>query len=810
MNQRTSRCLSLIPFIVLSALGRPGRTQTPEPAATAQVTGTSETLGEITVTASKRKEPIQDTPTALSVIDSSTLEKLGIDRLDDYAGLLPNMSVSKNVGGGVGNVILRGVYTGASDLTATTATYIGETPFTLANGLSLSSYMAPDTDLMNVERIEVLRGPHGTLFGATGLGGVIRIIPAKPDLSETFGQIRLGASQISSGGRSGSSGDGQRMLLNVPIQQGVAAVTFSAFNRTDPGFTSNLTTGKNNLAESRASGGALSLRLLPAPDLDLGLRLITQKTDTTGYSYQDNAKGTGAPIDRNYTYRGVIDGFAKTRYDQIELSGDYKTSTGTLMAALSQSKSQQDLEYDLTPQFVGTSAGLRNLYSTLYPANSALGFPYPGLSVVVPGTVAPTATVLPAGIAGRVTPSTEKTSFELRFASEKMNSMEFLGGFFYTKEEENYRSSARNVNADGSSVQGNMTSIVSALGGYPSNTGIPGLAVTANGLVPAGTLFDFTFKPSYQEAAVFGNATFYLENNLDASFGMRRATTDQKLEVKNDPLVGQVNYGNYALATQDSATTYQLALRYRPQQRMSFFARVASGYRPGGINFAYPTAPAYKADTVVNYELGVKGKVGTFQYDASVYHIDWKDTQLSYRDATTTLLVGNAGAAEVNGFELQLSMRPLEQLTVGAVLGYNKARISDISASASAATGATVGDRLPGSPATTAALFADHRMGLGGNIFLTLGATAKYQGDKNAAFSGPAVSAVNFNMPAYTTLDLRASLEHHRTTWRLAVYNATDTLAYSGYDTVVPAANAPSQGNVIRPRSLAVNVTVDF
>jgi outer membrane receptor protein involved in Fe transport len=764
------------------------------------------TLATVQVTASKRQEALQDAPMAVSTLTAATLQVLGVERLDDYTGLIPNLAISKSVGEGVGNVIVRGINTGSLDASATTATYIGEAPLTFSNGLSLSSYLAPDPSLFNVERVEVLKGPQGTLFGATGLGGVLRIIPARPNLRETFGQVRLGGTQVEQGGR----GTGLRAMVNVPLQPGMAAVSATAFSRTDPGYTTNLTTGSTNLSESKLSGGSVLLRVKPSPELDLGLRLLTQQTDTYGFNTQDNLKGSGIPVDRNYSHRGVIDAKAKTQYAQVELTCDYTTQRGTLTAVLSQTRARQDLEYDLTPQFIGTTVGLQQLYGALYGPGSALGFPYPGLAVSVPGTAAPTATMFPAGVTGRVSPNTDKTSLELRFVSKKVNQFEFLAGMFLTKEDERYRLRSNHVNADGSPVAGQVTAVINTLGDYKSNTGIPGFAVTATGLVPAGTLYDLMLRPYFDESAVFGNATYYVSDQLDASVGLRHARSDQTIDVSSDANIGFLNYGSYRVSTQDSATTYQATLRYRPGPTLSTYVRVASGYRPGGSNFSYPTAPAYKADTVFNFEMGLKGSAGPWTFDTSVYRIDWKDTQLNFRDATTALVISNAGAAQVNGLEAQLGYRPTDALTLGVALGYNRARITNISAVASASSGVVLGDRLPGAPEWTAALVGDYRMAVGHKRVLTVGASAKYQGDKNAAYSGATLRDVNFNMPAYSTVDLRATMAWARYQLRFAIDNATNTFAYSGYDTVVPTTSAPSQANVIRPRTLSVNLTVDF
>jgi iron complex outermembrane recepter protein len=181
----------------------------------------------VEVTASKRRERLIDAPTAITAISNERLENLGVESFAGYASLVPNLGVALGSAPGTGAIVLRGLYTGPQQTTSTTAIYLGEAPFTSSGAFALGSFIVPDVDLFDVARVEVLKGPQGTLYGSTALGGLIRIVPRLPDTSVFGGNVKLGASKVSGGG-DGYTG---KVSLNVPISPGLLAVQVGAFSR---------------------------------------------------------------------------------------------------------------------------------------------------------------------------------------------------------------------------------------------------------------------------------------------------------------------------------------------------------------------------------------------------------------------------------------------------------------------------------------------------------------------------------------------------------------------------------------------------
>lgn len=743
------------------------------PASPSTVTASDDTQ-VVTVTASKRRERAQDVPAALLVIGAPALERLGIEKLADYSTLVPNVAVGSAAGSGLGALILRGMYTGVQQQTATTVIYLGETPFTASGGLSLSALTTPDPDLVDVDRIEVLKGPQATLYGAGSLGGLIRITPRRADLSVLSGRVSLGASKVTDG----SNGHGVRASLNVPLLTDKLALLVNVFDRTDAGFTRNITTGRDNLGQTKSQGGSASLRFKPTSAMDVNLRLMTQKADTHGVMGQDNLVGTGTPAYGQRQYAATFDRGVATKYGLGELTADYGLSNGMLTVSLSKASIKVGIFEDYT-------AAYAPLVALITDARTVFGAPLN------------TPPFIPYSVRGDVTPSVDKTSFELRFASKRLGAIEYLTGLYATRERNHYATHNFQFDNAGTLYTGQV------LGFDPSSP-------TFTRLFERGVLAYADLYSTYREMALFGNATVYLDNDVDATVGLRRATNEQSANVVSPALgVGFINIGSYSSNSSDSATTFQATVRYRPDANTSTFARVASGYRPGGTQATQVTPPTYAPDKVVNYEAGIKGRVGDVLYDASIYHADWNKVQLNSLDNGVPVL-RNGGKARIDGFEAQVVYQPRGGLSIGGSFGYNRSRITALDAATAAATGARVGDPLPNSPKITAALFGDHRFKFGG-LDSSVGLTLKHSGEKPANYSADLLN-VPYTVPAFTTLDLRASVLWARCTLRIGIDNVGDINGISGYTTlqVLPGTVQTSTVWLIRPRTFTANMSYEF
>lgn len=701
-------------------------------------------IEEIVVTASKRQERLIDTPIAISVVSSDTIEQQNLKTFQDYASLVPSLNQAGGLGAGSGTIILRGLNTGPESLTNTTAVYLGDVPFTPQGSFAIGAFQTPDPDLVDVDHIEVLKGPQGTLYGASSLGGLIRIIPKEPDVDANgiSGNFSAGVS-VAEGGDYGYDFRGSAY---DPVIPGVLAIGVSAVGRRDPGFITNEATGTDNIGRVNVEGGSFSLTYRPIDDLTFHVRVLSELERQLGQTYQEDIPGTNTPLYGPRTYSAAIDEYSNPTYRLYDFSADYKTPIGTL-----------------TGTFSNTSTKLAQAsdYSTSY--NILL--PDPATDKVI----------------GYYTYESKSTNEELRFASSRLGSFEFLAGAYHTYQDSHYPLMYSGYNAD-------LTPLAA----------------------PYNDIFTQGVSNIYKEWAVYGNTTYYITDDLDLTGGLRYATDQQSGLIT---LTGAYGVPPVDLASSDSEVLYQANLRWRPEKDLSLYFRTATGYRPGGPQ-NNPGAPSksFNPDTVTDYEIGAKSSLldNHLTMEGAIYYMNWDNVQLNgLIDGIT--FVANGGTAEVKGVEYQANYIIIPGLNVGTAFGYNHAELTSVGTQEAVAIGAHAGDRLPASPRVTFSAFSDYNFPLSDSLDGSVGATVRFQGNQVSAFSNDSLN-VYHDVPSYTTLDLRASLSWDRYSIRANIQNLTDTNGYTGYfmNQITPGQGTPATAYLIRPRTFTLTGSIDF
>ncbi len=706
-------------------------------------------LEEIVVTSTKRAERLQDVPIAVTALSSETLVTTGVQDFRDYASLVPGLG-QRDLGiPGSGTIILRGMNTSAQQSSNTTAYYLDEAPFSANGFLSVSGLLTPSPDLGDVERIEVLKGPQGTLYGANSLGGLIRVISKAPDTKAFSGGIRTELSSVS-GGDVGWSGRG---VVNVPIASDVAALRVSGGYRRAPGFMDNLRTGTEDANEFDVYGGRVALRVTPSEQLTLDLVAFAQKIESVGGSAQDSVARTLRPAVREYAYSTYADLESEIDYRLYSGAVDYDFGAVSWLTTVSYGKIESVLRSDATRSFVPLVAAL-----------------------VPPGTVS----------LQQIGPNNEKRSVESRLTSERLGRFEFVAGLFYTKEESEYP-------------------VVATLLNPTTGALVPGLGT----LVRTGTLSRYEETSGFANVTYYFTDAFDFTAGLRHASTKDRSTTGAPV----NGLPATVFLAPRARAdfrSSDSPNTYLATLRWRPSERLSTYLRAASGFRPGGpqTNPAPPPGAQteVKPDKVWSYEAGVKGAFldGRLALDTSVYRIDWTDIQLPSL-FNNIVLQGNAGKAKIDGFEATASLRPTDTLTMNASVGYTATEITQISAGTSASIGARRGDKLPLTADWTFSLLADQEFALSSALGATVGATIRAQTSMASSYPN-AVGDPNVKLPGYGTVDLRAGLTWDRYVLQLRAENLLDKLAFTGAST----AGTVTGATVIRPRTFTLSLAATF
>lgn len=708
-------------------------------------------MSEVVVTVRKQQERLLDVPAAVSDFSHDDIERLDLTHFADYARLTPNLAQVGAIAPGQGTIVLRGLYTGAQQITNTVGFYYDETPLLPSAAFGLGTVITPDPDLADVSRVEVLKGPQGTLYGASTLGGLIRLVPAAPDLEKPGIRLMGGVSAVDGGGL----GYVLRESMDMPVVRDRLAISIGAVERQDGGYTTNVTTGHDQLARTTVAGVNLAVRLRLSDTTDVTVRLLSQRNRTDGAGYQDVQMGAGAPIFGERKFASFVDPHGNSTYLIAELVGTQKLDAGVVTASVSRAHYQFDNLIDDSQLFLP-------IVASVAPAGSAVLF--------------------------ATQPRMTKTSAETRFTSNRIGPLEFLAGAFFTHEDDLYPLQATAYGPDHT----------------PLHTPFANVAT--------GRTYSY-----YTEAAGFADATWYLTDRIDLGAGLRYASNWQHSIFYGVGLIyPPIRALGVHVQANDQSLTYQVTGRWRPSHDVSAYFRVATGYRPGGPqNNPNPPAgarPVFDPDTVTNYEIGVKGRLfnGRLTYDTDVYHIDWRNVQLNTL-FNAIVLVGNVGRASVWGSETHARLQATPNLALEGDFGWNRARLTRVGGPTAAITGAAVGDQLPGSPEFSAAGSVEYSFPIRPGSEATIGAGVQYQGDKISSYTHDPIN-LPYRVPSYATVDIRASVRHEHWTWRFAIENLSNQNGFTGYTTTRLLASqiVSSTAYLTRPRTALISLSYDY
>jgi iron complex outermembrane receptor protein len=706
-------------------------------------------LQEIVVTAGKRSENLQEVPSSLTAISAEALANQGVNGFTGYMALVPSLADYSGGSEGHGAVILRALNTGYYQTSNTVGYYIDDIPFSATSPLSYGAVLTLDPDLTDIHDLEVLKGPQATLYGASTLGGLIKVVTNKPDLSSYSGEVRVDGSTVDGGG----SGYGLMAIANLPIIVDQLGLRLSGFDRETPGYMTNTTLHTTDRGVNRKEGGRIALRWVPTDGLDIQVTAFLQNSDTTGWNYEYVNYPTLAPETGPYTYSSPMDPDFHTTYEIFNATMNYTAgSLGTLTNSTSYAKYR-----DREAEDYSLYAGFLNAYS--------------------PVPVPPQAAQL-----YEFGPTMSKLSEELRFVSTRIGGFEWLGGLFFTREQMNF-------------PQGIINAIP------PSQSPIPGAG---------GILLGVDSPSEYKEEAVFGNVTYHFTDALNLTLGGRYSHNDTEVTAYNS---GFANSNLILGGTDsDRDFTYLVALSWQLMSGLNSYARIATSYRPGGPESApQPGFTTFKPDSLTNYEVGLKGDwfQGRVRTNLAVYYMDWKDVQMAFLDNAVSI-TSNGGKATSKGIEFESQYLPLDHLTIALNTAYSDAVLDSVSPGVSAATGAVAGNSLPYTPKWAGSLTADYVLRLTDAMNGTLGATYRYQGRKWSDYPGDPLNTGIIIAP-YHTVDLRTGISSDPYKVQFRIANLTnerglDTAVIQRFTPDVPTGWAA----IIAPRTFILSLDMSF
>lgn len=698
-------------------------------------------LQEIVVTAQKREELAQDVPTSLVVLSGSTLLSQDADKLEDYVARIPGLSLDAR-GLGQQQLTIRGVSTGPQ-YASTVATYIDEAPVGASNGDGTGGLITPDVDSIDLARIEVLRGPQGTLYGASNIGGLIKYVTVAPDPTRFGAVVSADGDTLSHGG----SGFGVKGRVNVPLVTDKLALLVSGYDRLDPGFISDAGRGAQDVDASRTQGARVALLATPVDGLTIKAAAIGQNRHADGFSAVDANPETLLPAYGDYQQRRVPGSEkykTEVRLYYLTVGYDFGWSQFTETTSYNTVKTRSSQDY--TQQFGG------GLFGPPYDA--------PDL-----------------GFLGAYDISQNKLTEEARL-SGTVTSLDWVVGAYYTHE-----------NSD----TGVTIPTVNALTGAP---------------IVLPSLLDADTQGHYLASAAFVQLTYHVTQQLALTVGGRYAH-DQLHDValSAGALVGPAS--TTPSTSSDNVGTYTFAPAYKLTDNLTAYARVASGFRPGGANAGFAPAPTYGPDKVTNYEAGFKGDLFSHRltFDVDGFHVKWTGVQLQLMTAEGLGYTADAGEASSNGFEGNLAYAPVEGLTLRASATYTDAKLQrDLGASRSIGF---KGDALPYSPPWKAALSGDYTRPIAGDWAGFVGASFFYTGQVSAEFAtDPTVPRIRF--PSYNTTDARLGATYRNLTVSLIGKNLFDARGFNGQVPLTLSAAGTTALSIIQPRALVLSATYSY
>lgn len=710
-------------------------------------------LEEVIVTASRREESLQDTPLAVTAIVPGDLAESGLVRLREVIEYSPGVHYA---GGGLpsGNTVtMRGV--AQLGRISTVGIYLDEIPLGSSTSFAAGPSLQFDGVQGDIQRIETIRGPQGTLYGSSAMGGVLRYItkdPSENDFEANFSGEYMDVAH-------GSSSNNLTGRVGIPIVDDRLGFSVAAYREDWGGFIDRIAaspTGAATDVDAYERTGVISKLNANVTDrFSASLQFVDTHIESTG---ANTVAVAGPPYE-------LVNGPYNTDEGANTLQDDFTIAGLTLKydfdgAQLVSSTSWQDRSNTNSADLVATFGGLIDL-----------------LEGNTPGTT--TAAYFTGELA------TERFVQELRLDSTTDGPMEWTVGAYYSTED-----------------SGNIQTLQ---GG------------------PTGFLaLDVDLASGLDEVATFGNLTYFLSDQFDIGAGVRVAWIDSSVSLTDGP--GLIVANLPETTSSDTVDTYSFTARYRPNDDLSLYGRIASGYRPENANLPLldvngnnAAPPIIETDTLWSYEVGAKGVTagGQLGYDVAVYYIAWDDPQVvTFVNGAST--GGNANSdVTAYGFEASATWVPVSGLSITPAISYTHSTLDD---DETAAFGALAGEELPLLPEFTASVRATYDFTVASKYDAFVVGGLRYVGERNTGFQGGTADdgtvvtplIVNFDLESYLVADLGIGMRFGNVTTTLFGNNLFDEYGFTGGSARPTVGGVRATANVLQPRTIGIRVAYDY
>ncbi|MGE0532532.1 MAG: TonB-dependent receptor [Hyphomonadaceae bacterium] len=736
---------------------------------------------EIVVTATHRASTIQEVPFSVNAQTEEDIQRTGATNLEDLSRNVAGMSV-QNLGPGQSQVALRGVSAGQivrdqPGVKEQVGVYLDDSVISL-------SLFTPDLDLYDLNRVETLRGPQGTLFGSGNVGGTVRYITNQPDLDVFEGSLEAQVNMIDDGGEGGHL----RGMVNVPLVPGVLAMRAVGYHTEYGGFIDALREGggiTEDVNDGQRSGLRLAFAMQPTPNLSITPRFLYQHTEVNGFNRQEVFNLFANP----YTDDTVPGGRTPVTFDERQqfLLLDEEFSDEMFLADLNVNYDFGNVQLTSVTSYINRSILASRDASALTGSVSVdLGFP-------------DAAVLLPSNL--RDTTDLEQFSQEVRLASDYESRLQWLIGAFYSNVDRFYRQRLPTPGYDAFTD--------ATLGAGTS-------AAVANGF-PADSPYNSDLPYEIRQWALFGEASYDVTDRFTVTAGARYYQFDESRRFVSGGLFA--NGDNRQDETSSNGITPRIIASYELSPAIALNVQASQGFRLGGVNdplnlpLCSPADEAifggyqtYEDETSWNYEAGVKVTRSRYTFNAAAYYNDITDLQVTLdAGSCSSRVVFNVPEAHASGVEIEFGWEPIDGLQLTFAGGFTEAEFDSTvrDGGGNVLGGIEKGNRLASVPewqaAATAAYYWPISWGEGMEAFVAgsvqhLGSRFTQPGDQvpgagnfvsNLPFggaSGTDVTTLDLELEPYTLVNLNAGIQNDDWGVTLFVNNVTDENANLAFD----------------------------
>lgn len=739
-------------------------------------------LQEVVVTAQKREASLQDVPFSVAAVTQETMLRSGATNVVELSRNVAGLTMT-DLGPGQSQVAIRGISAGQTirdqpGVKEQVGIYLDESNISIA-------LFTPDIDLFDLERLEVLRGPQGTLFGAGSSAGTVRYITTQPRLGAFEGVAEVSAFD----GTGEDFGGTVKAAVNVPIAERAALRLVGYYDELAGFIDATQPDGsvKKNVDGGSKTGGRIALLLKPNDNVSITPRIVYQKLETDGFPHIDvfNILGNPYTTTEPAVTLGERGQFTQLRegiddeFTLADLKMEFAVGDMTLTSVSSYTdrkvvvtRDASSLTGSVTFDLGGGSADVR-LNSPLID-----------------------------------TTKLESWSQELRLASNTEGALTWLVGGFYQSTDRKYGQRLPTP-------------------GYDAFTQAALGVDSADFNAPPDMPFYSNLSYDFRQFALFGEGTYRFNDRFAITAGLRYYDFEEDRLLTFAGLFADLGYTDEPGSTSSDGYSPRLILSYTPNDDLLLTAQASRGFRLGGINdplnvvlcsqadlATYSGFPTWDDEKVMNYELGAKMRLadGRVIFNASIYYADIDGLQAVANAGTCSSRIVFNAQAEAIGGEVELFARPNEHWDFGVSASYVQAEITKslLNSGGTPTAGIRKGNRLPTAPEFQAAATVTYSWAWSGGLESYLNFTAQHVGSsytllgdqepnfglisssptrppgsaRLSGFGAPSITNFTFNpeLPAYEIGNLRFGLKGER--WEAAAYvnNVWDERAFLSLD----------------------------